>query len=165
LTYIVIHPTPFLPSPSSLRRNLSRALGGKGIAGPRALLLKQDGALRHVTELDHAMHLTKAAAAVVSALGCHILGLGVHLVHNDFCAILVRGPPRLGASELGNEAVKCIGHIIVIAYGQECLFVIVAPRTPVRCGLVEAGPAGRLAESVEGLEESEKMRKGKGKRV
>ena len=143
------------PSPPFLRQNLSRTLGSKGIAGPWALLLKRNGAVGHVghvAELDHAMHLTKAAAAVVSALGRHVLGLGTHLVHNDLGAILALVPRRLGAPELGNEAVKSVGHIIVIANGHESLFVIVAPRTPVHRSLVEAGPAGRLAESDEGLQ-------------
>lgn len=97
------------------------------------------------------MHLTEATTRVVVALGRHILRLGVHLIHYNPGAILTL-VPRLGATELGNKAVKCISHIIVIANGQKSLLVNVAPSAPVRGGLVEAGAAGRLAEGVKGLE-------------
>ena len=94
------------------------------------------------------MHLTKAAAAVVGTLGRQVLGFGIHILHHYLGAVLVR---RLGAAELSNKAVEEVGPVVVGVNGQECLFVIVAPRTPVRRSLIEARPAGRLAEGVQGL--------------
>lgn len=129
--------------------SLHRALGGEGIAAPRARGLKRGRPLLNVAKLHHTMHLTEATARVIVALRRHILRFRVHLVrHNPGAILTLEG---LRATELGNKAVECIGHIIVIANGQESLLVSVAPSAPVRGGLVEAGPARRLAEGVKGL--------------
>lgn len=128
-----------------------RTLGGEGSAGPRALGLKRRSTRLEVSKLDQAMHLAKAAAGVVSALGRQVLGLGIHVLHHHLGAVLALGPRGLGAPKLGNKAVEGEGLVILRADGLERRLGGVAPGAPVLGGLVEARPARRLAEGIQGL--------------
>ena len=135
--------TPHLP-PQGLR-----TLGGKSSAGPRALRIQGGRAGLQLTQLDQAVHLTKAAAGVVSALGLQVRGFSVKALHRHLRAI--HATRRLPASILGNKTVEGIHLLFAGAEGQVGRHGGVAPVASVLGGLVEALPAGRLAEGVQVL--------------
>jgi len=145
----VQHTTPPHQKSPHLPPQGLRTLGGKSSAGPRALRIQRGRACLQLTQLDQAVHLTKAAAGVVSALGLQVRGFGVQVLHRHLSAI--HATARLPASILDNKAIECIHLLFAGAKGQVGRLEGVAPVAPVLGGLVEAGPAGGLAEGVQVL--------------
>ena len=137
-----------------------RTFGSKGSTGPRALRIQGGRASLQLIKFGQAVHLSKAAAAVVSALGLQVHGFGVHVLHRHLSTIHATATRRLPTSILDNKPIKSVKLLIAGAEGQVGRLGGVAPVAPVLGGLFEAGPAGRLAEDIQVL--NGKGREGEG---